>query len=433
MTKLYQISLQNQFTYALGGFGVFIAILIISFGIYLNEELEAEVWRSTLDSEYLNYLNHRKGNAGNNVIEYGNLKIYEVDKKQLLHYTLPPELSSLPLGIHDEVKIKNKEYIVLIRDLDGKRIFICYDISYLEETEFYMGILFIGVLISFFVLILYLSRTIGRLLAAPVKNMANVVSNLNPEQRGLRIGDDYKEYELSMIAKAIDTYLIKMDAFVNREKDFIDTASHELRTPIAIISGAVDVLNAHPEAASVSERALSRIKQSTKDIAESINALFILSKDETQIANSAEAFQLGELLDRIVSDHLSIFPEKNITMESSLDKTCLFAPKEATSIVLRNLVRNAIEYSKNHEIRIILKHGILRIENQSEYITPENVAQLYNKHVRGEGGGGSGIGLYLINRICDTFNWKLDISSHEDKKFIVLLDVTGNIIPDDEK
>ena len=429
MSKLFQSSLQNKFTYTLGGFGLFVAILVGTFGFYINEKLEVEVWRSTLESEFINYKNNYKQNIDKNIIEYGNLRIYRVDKEQLLNAELPSEISYLTPGIYDEVKIKNQEFCVLVRDFKNERVFLTHNITYLEETEFTLSVLFIGFLVIFFIVILYLSYFLGRLLVSPVRKIATTVSSLNPEERGLRIENNYNEFELSIIAKSINSYLVKMDKFVNREKDFIDTASHELRTPIAIISGAVDVLNAHPESITVKERALSRIKQSTKDIAESINALFLLSKDDAQIVNSAELFQLDDLVERIVSDHLSIFPEKQLTIDSDLDKTCLFASREATSIVLGNLVRNAIEHAKSHEIKIYLKNGILRIENQGAYIEPEQAALLFNKHVRGQGGEGNGIGLYLINRICESFNWKLDISSCEENRFIAQLDFSSNIIP----
>ena len=430
MFKSYRSSLEKKFTYTLGGFAVFVALLVGSFGHYINEQLEVEIWRATLESEFLYYKNNRTRNSGQSVYQSGNLQIYSLRNGEVLNGTIPNQLSQLRPGIYDEIEIGGREYCVLVRALDKERILLAYDITHLEESEFKLAILIIGLVFISLIGIIYMSHVLGRMLVAPIKDMADKVNNLNPKNRGSEIGDIYKESELSVIANAIDTYLARLDEFVDREKEFLDTASHELRTPITIISGAADILNARPDSEEIKERAISRIKQATKDITDSISALFVLAKDETQLANSAKTLRLDTLIEKTVREHIAIFPDKVINVHLDLDETCIFAPKEAASIVLRNLIRNAIEHSENDEISIKIMNGIFQIENQGNQLTPEHIASLFNKRIRGKGGEGNGLGLYLIKRICECLKWKLDISGLEINQFIVKLDLSRHLIAD---
>lgn len=428
MIKSFHSSLQKRVTFILGGFALFVAVLMAVFGHYINEQLEAEIWRSTLQSEYINYLANRKKHSDKSIIVNGNLQIHIISKDKPLYNKKLNELYQLSPGIYDEIQIGEQEFCVLIKDLDSKRILLAYDITHLEQNEFELGLLVMVSMTIILIGIIYLSYVLGRFLVAPIQNMSKKVSSLDPEERGQLIGDSYKENELHVIANAIDAYLIKLDQFVDREKEFIDTASHELRTPIAIISGAVDILNKQPNTSKVSQRAIFRIKQATKNIAESVNALFILAKDETQLANSAQSLQLNNLIENIIQENVDALPEKKIKVILTLDDTNIFAPKEPTSIVLRNLIKNAIVYSDDNLINISLSNGTFEIKNQGKSLSPEHIASLFNKRVRGKDGEGNGLGLYLIKRICRILKWEIDISGLENNQFIVKVDLSRHII-----
>jgi len=429
MIKLTKMSFQARLTYTLGGFSLFIATLIGLSGHYINEQIESQIWRSTLENEFVKYLANSE-----KYMEYvqhlgGNLKIYVINRNNSDSTTLPDYLRPLTPGIYDEVEIGDRDFSILVRDIDVERIFLVFDISSMEQDEFnYEMVVFVLSTVAILIIII-LSRMLGQFLVAPIKDMANKLSKLNPNERGLSIGDEYSDNELSVIAVAINTYLEKLDHFLDREKEFIDTASHELRTPVTIISGAIDIINAQAPSNEVTARAAMRIKHATKDLAESINALFILAKDESQLASTAKIIQLDDLVNKIVQEQVTIFPDKKAIINTELDTTCILSPVEATSIVLRNLIRNAIEHSENEHIEIRLEKGVFLIRNQWKSISPDDIALLFNKRVRGKNGNGNGLGLYLIKRICGCLGWELDISGIKDNQFVIKMDLSSHYVP----
>lgn len=426
------MSFQNRITYTLGGFSLLMTILIGLSGHYINEQIESQIWRSTLQNEFVKYMANSE-----KYIDYvnnlsGNLKVYVVPTDQLDDKNIPGYIRHLSPGIYDEIEIDDRDFSILVKDVGADRVFLVFDISYMEQDEFNYEMLVLALVIISLLIIIILSRILGKFLVSPIQDMATRVSQLNPNERGLSIDGDYSDSELSVIAEAINSYLEKLDSFLDREKEFIDTASHELRTPITIISGAVDILNSQPHTSEVTARAAMRIKHATKDIAESINALFILAKNDSQLAGSAKLIHLDDLVNRIIEEQVAIFPDKKAIINRELDKTCIMSPIEATSIVLRNLVRNALEHSENEHIDIRLEKGVFEIKNQWESMTPEDIALLFNKRVRGKSGKGNGLGLYLIKRICECLNWELDTSGIVDNQFSIKMDLSRNYVPCDQ-
>lgn len=431
MTKKSRYSLQSRFTLTLSGVAIFIAVLVGLFGQYINERLEVEIWRATLESEFSYFKENTSLYSDNVNILTGNLRVFRYIRGAPQNQSVPAIFYQLEPGIYDEIKINDKEYCVLVRDLDKDRVLLAYDITHLEHKEFKLGVVIFGVVILSIIFIVYISHILGGKLVAPIKRLADRLSSLNPEDRGLSVGDEYEDSELSVIAQAIDYYLARLDTYVDREREFLDTASHELRTPITVISGAVDVLTSAQSKTEINRRVLSRIKQATSDMTETINVLFVLAKDSTQIANSAKPFQVDSLIEKIINEDLSAFPDTNKKIQLLLDSTCIFAPEGPSSIIFRNLIRNAIEHSVGMHVFVELKSGIFTIKNEGSSINPDKIATLFNKRVRGENNEGSGLGLYLIKRICESLNWTIEIMVTENNKFLVMIDLSKHVIKED--
>lgn len=72
-----------------------------------------------------------------------------------------------------------------------------------------------------------------------------------------------------------------------------------------------------------------------------------------------------------------------------------------------------------------MEHGVFQIENQGK-----QAALLFSKRVRDEGSAGSGLGLYLIKRVCENLKWTLEITGLEKNLFIVRLDLSQYVVND---
>src|SRR3546814_8486745 len=89
---------------------------------------------------------------------------------------------------------------------------------------------------------LFASRWLASRALAPLDALVDQLAHLNPEQRGELIALPVDDSELAVIVDAFNSYMVELDALVERERAFAAAASHELRTPISVIQGAAETL-----------------------------------------------------------------------------------------------------------------------------------------------------------------------------------------------
>ncbi len=101
-------------------------------------------------------------------------------------------------------------------------------------------------------------------LVRPLVELARDIGGLRPEQRAQQIAVGAQgSAELYVIADALNDYLERNSQFVDRERAFIDSASHELRTPIAVIGNAVELALDQPGTPPAVRHQLQRIAQTS--------------------------------------------------------------------------------------------------------------------------------------------------------------------------
>ena len=132
-------------------------------------------------------------------------------------------------------------------------------------------------------------------LVRPLSSMAQQIGHLRPDQAGQRVDIPASaSTELVVIADALNGYLDRNEHFVERERAFIDSTSHELRTPIAVIAGAAELALAKPELSESARNQLARIHRTARDVEQLISLLLVLAKDPARLAGASDRFALDE-------------------------------------------------------------------------------------------------------------------------------------------
>ncbi|MDZ7825203.1 MAG: histidine kinase dimerization/phospho-acceptor domain-containing protein [Gammaproteobacteria bacterium] len=85
--------------------------------------------------------------------------------------------------------------------------------------------------------------------------------------------------EVSVLASALADFTERLDAFVERERNFTRDASHELRSPLTVIAMAVEVLRADPDLGTAGHGALDRIDRAVRDMRELVEAFLLLARE----------------------------------------------------------------------------------------------------------------------------------------------------------
>lgn len=219
------------------------------------------------------------------------------------------------------------------------------------------------------------------------------------ERESLVIGrPDFRYAEFNKLADLVRSSLIRVHEALDREHEFLKQASHELRTPITVISNSTDLLeDTIEDNTSKQAKAVGRISRATKTMTSLTETLLWLAR-ETHNDMEFEVFDLGTFIQSLVDDHsylLRLKPE--VSVKTELDQTEILLPKEPARIVISNLIRNAFQHS--------FEQGVVRISQRGSMVTVFNSCD--HSVEANENDIGFGLGLELCRKLCDRFGWRL--------------------------
>jgi len=386
----------------------------------VNENAEALVWQTLLNSELDHILERLDQDPSYKWLSTSSMTLFDGR-----HAPLPKALQGLPPGVHDEVFIDGVVRVVLIRDIQGGPVALALDITDLEQREIDMWITVLGSAITMVALVsLAVFWGVNRLVR-PLTTVANRIGALKPDQAGQRIDiPDHATTELVVIADSINDYLRRNDRFVERERAFVDTASHELRTPMAVIAGASEIALDQPSIPPATRGQLTRIRSTARYVERLITLLLVLAKDPSRLAKASDQFSLDQLIGEIVDQHLYLAQGKDLAIVASkLPSIEITASLPVVQTAIGNLLRNAIENSDRGTIEISLEApATVVISDPGHGMSPEEISEIYAKLAKGGGDRmGGGIGLDLIARLCEHLGWRLEVNSSSGKGTVTRL------------
>ena len=388
-----------------------LTLAVMAYGAITNEYAERLVWRAVLESELDHLAERRAEEPGYTWHDTASMRLYDGSAGR----RVPAELQALSPGLHDDIALDGLPIAAMVRDIDGEHTVLTIDISDFERHEEHLALVVMGAALAM-TLLLGLAVTLSvNHLVRPLKAFLGQIGALRPDQAGQAVKlPRTASSDLVAIADALNGYLRRNDHFVERERAFIDSTSHELRTPIAVISGAAEIALAQPDITPDVHQRLERIKRTASHVEQLISLLLVLAKDPAQLGKASDRIALDQLLPDIVDDHRHLLEDKALSVQVGPLLPCeIQAPVVIVQAAIGNLLRNAIENSDRGEIRVRLEApATVVIDDPGHGMSPEEISAIYAKLARGGGGGGGGgIGLDLISRLCEHLHWQLRFDS----------------------
>lgn len=227
--------------------------------------------------------------------------------------------------------------------------------------------------------------------------------------------------EIKLTEKLQDAYqtLEKID---NTKSEFISIASHQLRTPLTCIKGYLSMLleGDYGKLEKEQKEALSNVYQSGERLIKLTDELLDISRIELGKMNlNIIKTQIEILLQSCCEELNQRAKEKNLTLIFYPPK--IFLPKvkiDELKIrqVILNLIDNAIRYTKQGKIEIVLKQKekliLIAIRDTGDGLTEKETKQIFERFTRGSAGSayfadGAGLGLYVAKKYIDIHQGKI--------------------------
>lgn len=391
-------------------YAILLSAAVLMGGYFIHERVEHLAWDSLLRAELDYYEQRIHANPAYRWHDTDTLRMLGVPGAP----RLPPGLASLPTGLHDDMNVDGVNSVVLIEQIDGKPLAMALNLTEFEGVEGSItAAVASGTVIVILILGLVVMWRLG-LVIQPLAALAQQVEALKPAEPNQQVDvDDDASAELVVIADAFNDYLRRNQSFVEREHAFIASSSHELRTPVAVIAGASELVLEQADVPAAVRKQVARIHRTARNVEQLISLLLTLAKDPARLADSSDRVALDQLLPEIVEDHQHLTRDKDLVLAQQAISACeIVAPLTIVQAAIGNLLRNAIENSDRGEIRISLQaDATVVIEDPGHGMSPEEISEIYARLARGGGRDGGGIGLELISRLCEHLGWTLAFSS----------------------
>jgi len=404
-----------------------ISLAVFGVGNNVHEHAEHAAWRALLNSELDSILAHSARDPQYRWQDSDTLSLFRLDQPGT-----PDSVRELHPGLHDGVPIGERKAAVMVRQTPTMgRVALALDISDFEALEQFATrwVLLAGLVMV--IVTVVMARLGMQRVVRPLSLLARDIAALKPGAPGQHIQVDARgSAELHTIANALNDYLARNEQFVERERVFISTASHELRTPVAVITGAAELALEQPGLPERARQQMLRVQRTAADVEELIELLLVLARDPARLAARAERVALDQLLPQIIEDHRHLLGDKDLTVVLRGAPVDIVAPLAVVQAAIGNLLRNAIENSGRGAIQLDLSSaGVLTLRDPGHGMSPEEIAAIHARMARGLRNEHGGIGLELVARLCEHLGWTLRFDPVQPRGTRATLDVSASGVP----
>jgi signal transduction histidine kinase len=261
---------------------------------------------------------------------------------------------------------------------------------------------------------------------APIERVLEELKNINASDLSARLQNTNNQDEVNELITEINNLLIRLESSFERISQFSSDASHELKTPLTIIKGELEIALRKDRTTDEYKQTLNTSLNEVIVIEQTINDLFFLAKNEKDLIthNIEEILYFDEILDESINEMKNFAKLNHIEIKFELIDTIEFKGySNLLKIAIKNLLKNAIQYSHKNSYIIVKSY----IENNLFYISIQDSgigiasneqAKIFDKFYRtdksrNKNSGGTGLGMSIVKKIIDIHKGIIKISSQE--------------------
>ena len=266
------------------------------------------------------------------------------------------------------------------------------------------------------------AKKMNKKILRPIADITETAQLMNEKSLSERINVAGTQNELRDLAVVINDMFSRLEAAYNRQKQFVSDASHELRTPIAVIQGYTGLLDRwgkdNPDILAEAIAAISSETQSMKELVE--NLLFLARHDKKTLSLTFEPFDSAEMLRELVRETQLITSVAEI-IEGDIALCTLTADRASVKQAVRVFMDNAIKYSgENGKITVssqTLGNQLhISVSDNGRGIAKADLPRLFDRFfradsVRNSQTGGHGLGLAIARIIAVSHGGKIHVKS----------------------
>ncbi len=412
-------------------------VLVIMFSFnrkILEREFETRIIKTVDDNEkkIMTIYNRPRNQKDIKYFDYGvHMALYS-ESGELIEGQIPfdavinTEFSDKELR---KLTIENNQYYIY----DRKIVFWNYNVFWLRgiisiNDESYMLKSLVRTNLILSVILIIIASFGGYLI---IKRALKPVEKIRITAKEISEGEDLTKRisigggkdEVSRLANTFDEMLDKIEQTLEKEKQFTSDASHELRTPVAVITSECEYMIDCAQDTQDLKESAHVIKRQVDKMSKLISELLTMSRmDKNTQKINFEQVDVSELLS-IVCEEQVMIQNKNITLSADIpENICAMADRFLLASLFINLITNAYKYGKeNGHIWITLSQNknniVFKIKDDGIGISKENLPKIWDRFYQvdqartSDENSGIGLGLSMVKWICTAHKGKISVNS----------------------
>ncbi len=272
-------------------------------------------------------------------------------------------------------------------------------------------------------------------LFGPIRVMSATANRLTANNlHSARLNVEGTKNELKDLATVINDMLDRIETSYESQKQFVSDASHELRTPIAVIQGYANMLNrwgsTNEEVLEESIEAIQNEARSMQDLVEKL--LYLSRHDKKTLKLEKKRFNMRPVVEDMVKE-TRLVADKRVITSPTLEDVMVYGDKQALKQAIRIFIDNAVKYTgEGDEITVLCQQVngdcVITVRDTGIGMTKKDVDNIFNRfyrsdHVRNQNISGHGLGLSLAKLIILAHTGKIKVRSQFTKgsSFIITI------------
>lgn len=319
---------------------------------------------------------------------------------------------------YKNIELKNKNYgivfLQVVKNMDSEYNFLIVLFVFMALADL------VGIVLS--VLLGYIT---SRRMLKPIENITKTAEDISINNLKERIDTDGPNDELKKLSCTLNNMIDRLQESFKKQNQFVSDASHELRTPIAVIQGYANLLDRWgKDDREALEKSIKAIKLETVNMAELIEKLLFLAKSDNGILKIEKTkFMLKQLIDE-VTEETKIVEIKNLTITNDKNVDVkVFADYRLLKQMLRIFIDNSVKFTpEDGKIDIsseVKENNVkLTVSDNGAGIQESETKKIFDRFYtvdksRARESSGTGLGLSIAKHIAAMHDGSIEVESKE--------------------
>jgi signal transduction histidine kinase len=342
---------------------------------------------------------------------------------------LPAPLHGLEAGVH-EIESGLTVWHARVSDTPNGRLYVVYDATENEARVHGFGLFVLAVGLVCMAAAYAISRRVARAAVGPMLDLAQRLAHWAPDAPGMAVTRDD---EAGRLIQAFNRVQEQVEQSIARERQFTANLSHEVRTPLAAIRSDSELMLLDANLGAGPRARLTRIVGNVDGITDALASVRAMTRGQP---GRAEPARLAACMDDAWRGMEDAAAQAGMFLRNEIDPEAVrVLDRYALLMVLRNLVRNAIEHAAPATLTATLgAGGELRLRDDGRGIAAADLPFVFDRYYSGrlrdsaeqggqdgqdddggqtgaDGGAPRGLGLAIAKRVCDMQGWRLEVES----------------------